>query len=221
MGEPRRCTATSKRSGERCKRPPVVGGSVCSMHGGAAPQVRKAAERRNALGALVAEVDVERERRLKLGQALPVDETEAMIAMVHEAAANVDTYRSLVQRLDAEGSGDGALVGLLGGTKEREAARHIWVSLYDEERDRLMRYTKMCREAGVAARRVALAEAQHDVMAGLLRGAFDGLLALVVELVGERAGPELAGVVEASWREQESSIVAGVFERAKAQEVER
>jgi F0F1-type ATP synthase epsilon subunit len=40
------CSATSKQSGERCRRPPITGGSVCRMHGGAAPQVlAKAAER--------------------------------------------------------------------------------------------------------------------------------------------------------------------------------
>lgn len=42
----RRCTAKSKQSGERCKRAPVVGGSVCAMHGGKAPQVAAAAEQR-------------------------------------------------------------------------------------------------------------------------------------------------------------------------------
>jgi len=38
--------ARSKRSGERCKRTPIVGGTVCSMHGGLAPQVAAAALRR-------------------------------------------------------------------------------------------------------------------------------------------------------------------------------
>lgn len=38
-----RCTATSKQSGQRCKRAPIVGGTVCRMHGGAAPQVKQAA----------------------------------------------------------------------------------------------------------------------------------------------------------------------------------
>ena len=47
----RQCSATSKRSGTRCRRPPIRGGSVCSMHGGAAPQVRLAAGER--LAALV------------------------------------------------------------------------------------------------------------------------------------------------------------------------
>lgn len=39
------CTARSKRSGERCKRL-VLGGGVCVMHGGRAPQVAAAREGR-------------------------------------------------------------------------------------------------------------------------------------------------------------------------------
>lgn len=42
----RRCTATSSQSGERCRRPPILGGTVCATHGGSAPQVRDAAHRR-------------------------------------------------------------------------------------------------------------------------------------------------------------------------------
>ncbi len=34
------------QSGDQCKRTPIRGGSVCSMHGGAAPQVAAAAKRR-------------------------------------------------------------------------------------------------------------------------------------------------------------------------------
>jgi hypothetical protein len=44
------CTATSKRTHERCKRGSIPGGTVCKHHGGYAPQVRaKAAERLAAL----------------------------------------------------------------------------------------------------------------------------------------------------------------------------
>lgn len=47
-----RCTARSKQSGERCKRRPIPGGTVCVMHGGAAPQVQeKAMDRLLALQA--------------------------------------------------------------------------------------------------------------------------------------------------------------------------
>jgi hypothetical protein len=37
------CTATSKQSGQRCKRPAIAGGNVCYIHGGAAPHVKQAA----------------------------------------------------------------------------------------------------------------------------------------------------------------------------------
>lgn len=40
--EARRCTA-HRKNGDRCKRAPIRGGAVCRFHGGAAPQVQKAA----------------------------------------------------------------------------------------------------------------------------------------------------------------------------------
>lgn len=44
------CTAKSKQSQQRCRKPPIPGGSVCHMHGGNIPAVRqKAAERLLAL----------------------------------------------------------------------------------------------------------------------------------------------------------------------------
>jgi hypothetical protein len=44
MAKPQ-CRATN-RQGQRCKRPPILGGTVCRMHGGAAPQVKNKAEER-------------------------------------------------------------------------------------------------------------------------------------------------------------------------------
>lgn len=49
----RQCTATS-RSGERCRRQPIPGGSVCVMHGGSAPAVKKSARARLLEGADIA-----------------------------------------------------------------------------------------------------------------------------------------------------------------------
>ena len=38
-----RCTAHSRTSGQRCKQPPIAGGTVRVYHGGKAPQVRRKA----------------------------------------------------------------------------------------------------------------------------------------------------------------------------------
>jgi hypothetical protein len=43
---PPRCTARAKQSGQRCKRHPIPGGSVCFIHGGGAPQVKQKAMER-------------------------------------------------------------------------------------------------------------------------------------------------------------------------------
>ena len=40
------CTAMSKQSGERCKSSAIPGGAVCLIHGGSAPAVKLAAQRR-------------------------------------------------------------------------------------------------------------------------------------------------------------------------------
>jgi hypothetical protein len=47
-----RCKARSKQSKKRCRKVPLLGGTVCEKHGGAAPQVKAAAEAR-VLKALV------------------------------------------------------------------------------------------------------------------------------------------------------------------------
>jgi len=43
-----RCTAKARRTGEQCRRDAIKGGTVCISHGGAAPQVRAAAQARFA-----------------------------------------------------------------------------------------------------------------------------------------------------------------------------
>lgn len=40
------CSATAKVTGNRCKNPAILGGTVCPYHGGQAPQVREAARKR-------------------------------------------------------------------------------------------------------------------------------------------------------------------------------
>jgi hypothetical protein len=46
LGESRRCTATSKQTGERCGRPSSAGQFTCSLHGGKTPWGLKAGRER-------------------------------------------------------------------------------------------------------------------------------------------------------------------------------
>jgi len=41
-----RCSAQSKTTGEQCRNVPIAGGTVCVIHGGSAPAVKLAAQRR-------------------------------------------------------------------------------------------------------------------------------------------------------------------------------
>src|SRR5437763_10144286 len=52
----RQCTATN-RDGERCRRSPILGGTVCPFHGGGTPQARAAARQR-LLGLVEPVIDV-------------------------------------------------------------------------------------------------------------------------------------------------------------------
>lgn len=75
MSEPRpvpyderyRCTATSKRTRERCRSRAVPGSNVCKIHGGGSPQARWAAARRleeqriqSEVGRLLEELELDR-----------------------------------------------------------------------------------------------------------------------------------------------------------------
>lgn len=46
MKDSRRCTATAKRTGERCQNAAIKGANVCRVHGGSASQVKKKAQER-------------------------------------------------------------------------------------------------------------------------------------------------------------------------------
>jgi hypothetical protein len=46
MDDDRRCRAHSARTGDRCKKAAILGGTVCATHGGSAPQVRRRADER-------------------------------------------------------------------------------------------------------------------------------------------------------------------------------
>lgn len=165
MDEARRCTARAKSTGERCKRAAAVGSKVCVKHGGGAPQVRAAAERRLA---------DERARAAAVTLGLPreIDPYEALLEEVHRAAGVVGWLGIQVaelERLDVTAlsvvTNKGDLVTVDGV--------NAWVRLYGEERDRLVRASRAAIDAGVSERLVRLEEAKGRMMAEVLARVFD------------------------------------------------
>lgn len=105
------CTATNRQQ-QRCKRAPIPGGTVCRMHGGAAPQVKEAA--------------MERLRRL---QHPAIDALEWLITQRDFPSAAMSAARDVMDRtegkapesLSLEVSGDDALIAALAAGRRRVA----------------------------------------------------------------------------------------------------
>src|SRR2546430_3886475 len=96
MDESKRCTATSKRTGQRCGLARIPGTTVCAKHGGAAPQVRAAAARR------VAEQKV-RKLAMKLDvdpQDVSTDPMTLLSSMIHSGAIMMERFSRLVDRCE-------------------------------------------------------------------------------------------------------------------------
>jgi hypothetical protein len=124
------------------------------MHGGTVPTTVARGEQRVAFANIRLELD-------HMGGQLDVDTTEGMLTMVREAAFNVTFLRSCVERLTPGfESGPGASDGIVGRVdlESFKSAPHILVKMYDDERDRFMRYAKMCRDAGIEERKIQMQE---------------------------------------------------------------
>lgn len=162
--------------------------TVCDWHGGSGDHVDNAVVKRQALAKIKLELT-------SLGGQIDIEPTEAMLVMVREAAWNVAYLRSLVAELrghvedeqrpvviDEEGVArvDPAWVGagIAGRTSpdDWKADPHVLVKMYNDERDRLVKYAKLCRDAGVEERYVQIAEAQGVWLTQMLDRVFTQLL---------------------------------------------
>jgi hypothetical protein len=161
----------TNRAGYKTNHPKI---GRCHLHGGKTETHNQAAA-----------VEVMRRACDRLG--VPIENADpggTLIDLVREAAGNVEFYRSLVgelpihpgpDRFVAGGADDDGVEieahwergesGVYGRTYHQsgiptgEAKRHILVQMYDDERDRLARYSKEALNAGVEERRVRLQEA--------------------------------------------------------------
>jgi hypothetical protein len=160
-----RCGANTKR-GAVCNKPAgwgtPYGHGRCKLHDGATPTHLRAAERREAERA-VAVFGVPRE----------VDPQVALLEEVHRAAGHVAWLGEVVAHLGKNKVVHGIVrtVQLPDGSRtvEARAAINVWVKLYQEERDRLVRVAKAAIDAGVEERQVRLAEGQAQQLAQVIR----------------------------------------------------
>lgn len=149
------CSATSKRSGERCKRYALPGATVCRTHGAGAPQVREAAGRRVQEIVLRAQAASTLD---KLGVSIETTPIEALEAMLYEAAGAVAVLRAMVNQLPQD-----RWYGDLfheNGSPTGKAVLHVLIVMHAEERDRLAKLAEACAKLGLDQRRLELAEAQ-------------------------------------------------------------
>lgn len=172
-----KCTAKSKQSGERCRRDAAPGATVCSMHGGKAPQVINAAERRVQ----------EAENRRALEHAVrdaygdtvpPVDPVQAMLEAVSRKALEVQFLRAQVAQLSSDELVWGVTKKKSGGEDfgtTQEAKPNIWLAmLHEAERD-LVKFASEARARGCDEHLVRIAEHTGQQVALVIRAVLDRL----------------------------------------------
>lgn len=178
-----KCTAHSSRTGNRCRRWPTVGGTVCATHGGRAPRVAAAAERRRAEDAIRRELGALADFRADGGDTDPIG---TLLRRLRQADQRADLYAELLQRQYDRAADDAddqlpvgvkALIGhkyAIGGDGRpvpvEEAVRAL-VGLEAEERDRAVKYAKLALDAKVDERLTAAHETQVNMVADALGAA--------------------------------------------------
>lgn len=107
----RRCKAKT-RSGRQCANPPIDGGTVCRMHGGAAPQVKKRAAMRllelidPAITTLAREMATATRSSDRQRAANSILDRAGVVR--REAPAKEDVYDLVAERLRQLRAGEGA-----------------------------------------------------------------------------------------------------------------
>lgn len=180
-----RCGART-RNGGYCTQWPVGGAGAgrCKVHGGLAPQVRAAQERRAE------------ERRIEGALAKLLDQAkpdyqhpiEGLLEVVSRTGAMMTMLGDLVGRLEAEPLGetellaseDGDIISritptLYGPDHNGDGAPHVLVGLYGVWTDRHVKACKTAIDAGLDERTVRLAERQGEMIHRVLSGVLDEL----------------------------------------------
>ena len=151
------CTAKSKQSGQRCKRPAIKGGTVCFVHGGGSPIVK----------AKIARDRLEAEARQAVelwGGKRDIHPAAALLELVQRKAMEVEYWRHRVHEVQQEDEAAltwGRTKEKLGGEDHgttREAKPHIALTLLHKAEADLANYCSAALKAGVDEAMVRIAQ---------------------------------------------------------------
>lgn len=158
--DPKKCWATSKRTGLQCGAWPINGTRTCRMHGGNLPAARKKKQR---------EKEEARLKRTAARLGTPVegqDPAQVLLDQVAHKAAEVEWLKRQVELVE----NDEELWWSTKRTLERttpmgdisedvkEAGQHIIYQVLHRAQDQLVRYASETLKAGVEERQVRAAE---------------------------------------------------------------
>lgn len=128
----------------------------CKHHGGATPAGQIAAHRQEA-EAMV----------LEFAQHRDIDPDEALLEEVRRTAGIVHWLQNhIAEQVDQNGPSALTQRNLMSGKREES----VWMAMYQKERQHLQRASSAAIAAGVATRRVELAESQAATIAAVIRG---------------------------------------------------
>jgi hypothetical protein len=188
------CRATSKQSGQRCKRRPIPGGSVCVMHGGASPGARENAERRQQEAAADEAI-----RKLwpGLGDATPVKDPVASLARLAGA---------LEHMADDVGTRVNELTHLAGGQHLTQLRGEV--VLLERVLAQLRLVTGDMARLNLGARQVELAQGQAQLVISAAQAGLEAL-ATVLDLPAEAREVFLQALVTRLRAGRADVVVAG------------
>jgi hypothetical protein len=191
--EPRsQCRAMAKNSQMRCGQRPMPGQLVCFWHGGAAPQARRAAEKRLAKAEAAAEVA----SRLANTEAEPIaDPLDALSRLAGEVQQMRRVLADRVNRADDPASIQAA----------------VDLAAYERALDRSTRLLDVLARSGFEERRVVVAEEQGRLFAGvqqvILARMLDAALGSLFAYLGDADYVRVARLLEQDWTRAVSVVV--------------
>lgn len=151
LKEDTKCVGKAKSTGKRCTRNAIPGGTVCRIHGGAAPQVMaKAAER-------IAKRKAEEQQAYEL-LASPIDPWEGLEKS--RALQNGLTGIAAKKLVEAQEKGDGV-------------QQRAWEALLAEHLTTLAQLSKIAIAAGHEERKVQVEEIEATILFNALTSALD------------------------------------------------